>query len=67
MKSKEKKHIKPQTEKYVDAQARGQNDEEVSADGERLTEEIIADWRQRKEGRRGRKPTDQRGGRRGRR
>lgn len=48
MKSKEKTHIKPQTEKYVDAQVRGQNDEQVSADEERLTEEIIADWRQMK-------------------
>lgn len=49
----------------MDAQARGQNDEEVSANEERLTEKIIADWRQKKKERIGRKPTDQRGERRG--
>lgn len=32
----------------MDAQARGQNDEQVSADEERLTEEIITDWWQKK-------------------
>lgn len=32
----------------MDANARGQNEKQVSADEERLTEEIIADWRQKK-------------------
>lgn len=33
----------------VDAEVRGQDDEQVSAEEERLTEEIIADWRHKKE------------------
>lgn len=47
----------------MDAQARGQNDEEVRADEERLTEEIITDWRQKKEGgREGESPQIREGG-----